>query len=74
MPAVSFRTERVYCYDCVIALKKFIGSLEGVRSIEMDGEEKIDILYDSSSISEEKLTQIVNESVEKLGFKIEKVL
>lgn len=74
MPTLSFRTERVYCYDCVIALKKFIGSLDGIQSIEMDGEDKIDILYDSSSISEEKLDRIVKESVEKLGFKVEQVL
>ncbi len=72
MAIISYKTGSVYCYDCVIALKKFIGSLDGVQSIEMDGEDKIDISYDDSSISEEKLTWIVGESVDKLGFKVER--
>jgi copper chaperone CopZ len=72
MAIISYKVGSVYCYDCVIALKKFIGSLDGVQSIEMDGEDKIDISYDTSSISEKKLMMIVGESVDKLGFKIER--
>lgn len=72
MAIISYKTGSVQCYDCVIALKKFIGSLDGVESIEMDGEDKIDISYDDSLISEDKLTWIVGESVDKLGFKVER--
>ncbi len=72
MAIISYKTGSVYCYDCVIALKKFIGSLDGVESIEMDGENKFDISFDDSVISEDKLTWIVGESVDKLGFKIER--
>ena len=74
MATISYKTGSVQCYDCVIALRKFIGSLDGVQSIEMDREDKIDISYDDSSISENKLMQIVKDSVDKLGFKIEKIL
>lgn len=70
MAKMSFKVDSVYCYDCVTALKKFIGSLEGIQSIEMEGEEMVDISYDPSVISEEKLRQIIMDSVEKLGFRI----
>jgi copper chaperone CopZ len=70
MASISFKVGSIYCYDCVIALKKFIGSLEGIQSIETIGEDRVDISYDPSSISEEKLRQIVTDSIEKLGFKI----
>ena len=72
MAIISYKTGSVQCYDCVIALKKFIGSLDGVESIEMDGEYKVDISYDASSISKDKLTRLVGESVDKLGFKVER--
>ena len=72
MTTISYKTGSVQCYDCVIALRKFIGSLDGVESIEMDAENRIDVSYDASSISEEKLMQIVSDSVDKLGFKIER--
>lgn len=72
MPTISYKAGSVYCYDCVIALKKFIGSLDGVESIEMDGEDKFDISFDTSVISEDKLTWIVGESVDKLGFRVER--
>jgi copper chaperone CopZ len=67
---MSFKVGNIYCHDCVIALKKFIGSLEGIHSIEMIGTDRVVISYDSSLISEERLKEIVADSVEKLGFKI----
>jgi copper chaperone CopZ len=73
MAVVSFKVSNIQCYDCVLALRKFLGSLDGIQSIEMDGEDKIDISYDTSSFSEGRLTQVVYQSVDKLGFKIEKL-
>jgi copper chaperone CopZ len=70
MANISFKVGSIYCYDCVIALKKFVGSLEGIQSIEMIGEDKVDISFDPSVIGEEKLRQIITDSIEKLGFKI----
>ena len=70
MAKMSFKVGSIYCYDCVIALKKFIGSLEGIQSIDMEGEDMVDISYNPSVMSEEKLRQVVTDSVEKLGFKI----
>jgi copper chaperone CopZ len=73
MANISFKAGNIYCYDCVLALKKFIGSLDGIQSIEMTEEDRFDISFDPSSIEEGKLRQIVKDSTEKLGFKIMEV-
>ena len=70
MAHISFKVGSIYCYDCVMALKKFIGSLDGIHSIEMEGEDRVDISYDPSVLSEDKLRELVTDSVDKLGFKI----
>ncbi len=70
MANISFKVGSVYCYDCVMALKKFIGSLEGIQYIEMIGADKVYISFDPALIDEERLRQIVADSIEKLGFKI----
>jgi len=59
----------MFCYDCVTALRKFIGSMKGVDSVEVD-EGKVAVNYDPSVISEEELFLIAKDSVEKLGYRI----
>ena len=74
MARLSFKVGNIYCYDCVIALKKFLGSLDGIESVEMSGEDRVDILFDDSKMSDEKLREVVADSSDKLGFKILDVL
>ena len=59
----------IFCYDCVMALRRFIGSVEGVSSVEVE-EGKVAIEFDPGVIGEEKLSRLARESVEKLGYKI----
>jgi copper chaperone CopZ len=66
---VSFKVDVIFCYECVIALKKFIGSLKGVESVEVE-EGRITIDFNSSTISEEEISRVAKDSVEKLGYKI----
>ena len=71
MADIVFKVENVYCLDCVIALKKFIGHMKGVESVEMIEEDCVIVKYEPSELEfgEERLKQIIDESVEKLGFK-----
>ncbi len=70
MASISFKVGSFYCYDCVNALRKFVGSFKGVQSVDMINKDKVVITFDPSSMDEEKLRQIVTDSVYKLGFKI----
>jgi copper chaperone CopZ len=74
MATLSFKVGNIYCYDCVIALKKFLASLDGIESIEMSGEDGVDISFNASKMSEEKLKEIVADSCDKLGVKILDIL
>jgi len=66
---ISFAVGTIFCYDCVLALRKFIGSMKGVESVEVE-EGKISIEFDSSVAREDEITQIAKDSVAKLGYKI----
>jgi hypothetical protein len=55
------------CVECAIALRRFIGGLDGVESIE-DLPGVIVISFDEKKIDREMLTKIVKDSIRKLGY------
>ncbi len=46
-----------------------MGSMKGVKSVEVE-EGRVSIDFDQSIVSEDEITQIAKDSVEKLGYKI----
>ncbi len=59
--------ENNICVECAVALRRFIGGLEGVESI--NGERgKIIISFDEKKINLETLTKITLDSIRKLGY------
>jgi len=69
MALIRFNTESIYCYDCVMALRKFIGSMKGVRDIDVEnGLIRID--YDETLLTEEKIKQIAKDATGRLGYKL----
>ena len=69
MSKVSLNVERQFCEECSFALRRFIGGMNGVESIEVRNG-KIEIGYDSSKIAEDILKKLSKESIEKLGYKL----
>ncbi len=59
----------IFCYDCVLALRKFIGSMNGVASVEVE-EGKVAIDFDPSVISETDIIRLARDSIEKLGYRV----
>ena len=55
------------CVECAIALRRFIGGLEGVESIE-DLPGRIIISFDERKLDRELLTKITRDSIRKMGF------
>lgn len=54
------------CESCAMALRRFIGGIKGVNSIQVE-DGKVTITFDSEKISESKLFEISKDSLEKLG-------
>lgn len=66
---LSMDVGTIFCYDCVMALRKFIGSIKGVNAVDVE-EGKVAIDFDPAVISEDLVSRLARDSIEKLGYKV----
>ena len=69
MEKFSFTVQKEFCAECSLALRRFIGKMPGVESIDVENG-KIEVNFDSSEITEDDLLKITKDSMDKLGYKI----
>ncbi len=69
MKKVSLNVEKQFCEECSLALRRFIGNMDGVESIEVR-RGTIDIDFDPSKITGNDLISISKDSLEKLGYRL----
>ena len=65
-----FNVSKELCGECSLALMRFIGKMEGVESFDVE-DGKVVAIFDKQNITEEELTKITKDSIEKLGYKLE---
>lgn len=70
MKKISFAVEKTFCEECSLALRRFIGGMDGVESIDVE-EGKIVMIFDEDKIAGEDLSRMTRESIEKLGYKLD---
>jgi copper chaperone CopZ len=70
MGKITFNVEKNFCDECSLALRRFIGHMEGVESIEVE-EGKIAIEFDATKMTGDELARLTRDSMEKLGYKLE---
>jgi copper chaperone CopZ len=64
-----FKVEERFCDECALALRRFIGHMDGVESIDVE-KKMIAVVFDPLKMPEEKLNEIAADSLEKLGYKL----
>lgn len=69
MRSMTIEVRKELCVDCGLALRRFIGHLEGVGEVEI-GDGEITISYDEGKIGEAELLKISRDSVARLGYDI----
>ena len=69
MRKISLHVQKEFCDECSLALRRFVGKMDGVSSIDTENDEIV-IDFDDSKIMEEDILKISRESVEKLGYKV----
>ena len=69
MKTVSLNVQKEFCEECSLALRRFIGHMDGVSSIDVE-KGKIVINFEDGRLAEEDILKISRESIEKLGYKI----
>jgi copper chaperone CopZ len=70
MKVALFKVDTALCAECSLALRRFIGGMDGVESIDVE-QGKIAVRFDEAEIDEEKLTKIARDSIERLGYRVE---
>ena len=67
MKRVLFDVGKELCGECTLALRRFIGHMEGVASIDIEAG-KVAVAFDNAKIAERDLLKITTDSLEKLGY------
>ena len=70
MKVALFDVENNLCAECSLALRRFVGGMEGVKSIDVE-RGKIAVKFDEAEIEEDKLRKITRDSIERLGYRVE---
>ncbi len=69
MRKLLFKVEDRVCDECALALRRFIGHMEGIVSIDVE-DRKIAIVFDTATITDEDLIKITTDNLDKLGHKL----
>lgn len=69
MRKLLFKVEDQFCDECALALRRFIGNMDGVESIAVE-EKKIAVAFDDAKISDEDMIKLTSDSIDKLGHKL----
>ncbi len=70
MKKVSLNVQKEFCEECSLALRRFVGGLDGVNSVDTESG-RIVIDFDDSKITEDYIKKISRESIEKLGYSLD---
>ncbi len=70
MKVALFKVDKNLCAECSLALRRFIGGMDGVKSIDVE-QGSIAVRFDETEIDEEKLSKISKDSIERLGYRVE---
>ncbi len=70
MKTALFQVDRRLCAECSMALRRFIGGMDGVESISVESG-NIAVRFDEAKVGEEKVSKITRDSIERLGYRLE---
>jgi copper chaperone CopZ len=70
MKVALFNVDSMRCAECSLALRRFIGGIDGVESIDVE-QGKIAVRFDEAVVDENKLLKITKDSILRLGYRVE---
>ncbi len=69
MEKISLNVQKQFCEECSLALRRFVGNIDGVESVDVENG-RIIISFDEFRITQDRVRTIASDSVEKLGYKV----
>ena len=70
MSKAYFKVQQRFCGECSLALRRFIGGLDGVTSVEVENG-AVAVQFDEGKIADELVRKLTRESIEKLGYRMD---
>ncbi len=70
MKVALFNVSNNLCAECSLALRRFIGGMDGVESVGVE-QGKIAVRFNETAIEEDKIRKITRDSIERLGYRLE---
>lgn len=70
MDKISFNVKKHMCSGCAMALRQFIGHMDGVEDVAVENG-RLTISFDGKKIEESEVFRISRDSIEKLGYRLE---
>ncbi len=70
MKVALFNVTKNICVECSLALRRFIGGMDGVESIDVESG-SIAVKFDDTQVDEGNLKKITRDSIERLGYRVE---
>jgi copper chaperone CopZ len=70
MTKAYFKVQKQFCGECSLALRRFIGGIDGVIAVEVENG-AIAVDFDEREIPEAQVQKLTRDSIEKLGYRVE---
>jgi copper chaperone CopZ len=70
MAKTYFKVQQQFCGECSLALRRFIGGMDGVNAVEVE-QGAIAVEFDEGKVPEERVRKITRDSIEKLGYRVD---
>jgi copper chaperone CopZ len=70
MGKAYFKVQQRFCGECSLALRRFIGGMDGINSVEVENE-MVAVDFDEERVPEEHVRTITRDSIERLGYRVE---
>lgn len=68
MKKLAYTVDKSLCAECSMALRRFVGKMDGVDSVDVEGEQVV-INFNEQTIQEDFLKKVSSESLSKLGYR-----
>ena len=70
MSRVLFRVQREFCGECSLALRRFLGGMEGVNAVDVENG-SVTVDFDDRKIPDERMQMLARDSIDKLGYRVD---
>ncbi len=70
MSKVFFKVQKQFCGDCSLALRRFIGGMDGVHAVDVESG-MVAVEFDGKRIDEERVRTLTRDSIERLGYRVD---